>query len=109
MRYTEDFYILHFYILTFTSKEKLLFLLKFHFYKFTLNSLQESNAKECSSKKEYSEFPLLCNRNESNHLDSTSSHEVAGLIPGFTQWVKNLAMNCGVGQRCGLDPPLLWL
>lgn len=31
----------------------------------------------------------------------TSIHGNVGLIPGFTQWVKNLAMNCGVGQRCG--------
>ena len=31
-----------------------------------------------------------------------SNHRVAGLIPGLTQWVKDLAsiaVNCGVGQQ----------
>ena len=39
----------------------------------------------------------------------TKNHEVAGLIPGLTQWVGTpaLAVSCGVG--CGLDPELLWL
>ena len=32
----------------------------------------------------------------------TITHEDAGSIPG-------LAMSCGVGRRCGLDPALLWL
>ena len=33
-----------------------------------------------------------------------------GMIPGLAQWVKDrFAMNCGVGHRCGSDPPLLWL
>ena len=33
--------------------------------------------------------------------------EVAGSIPGLTQWVKNLA-SCGVGHRCGSDLEWLW-
>ena len=38
--------------------------------------------------------------------DLTSIHEDAGLIPGLAQCV---AMSCGVGHRCGLDPVWLWL
>ena len=37
----------------------------------------------------------------------TRNHEVAGLILGLAQWVKDLA-SCA-GHRCGLDPALLWL
>ena len=32
--------------------------------------------------------------------------ENAGLMPGLSYWVKDMALNCGVGNRCGLD--LLW-
>ena len=32
------------------------------------------------------------------------------MIPGLTQWVKgsDLAVTCGIGCRCGLDPTGLW-
>ena len=35
----------------------------------------------------------------------TRNHEVAGLIPGFTQWVKGsgIALSCGVGHRHGSE------
>ena len=44
-------------------------------------------------------------------MNTTRSHEVAGSIPGLSQWVKNpgVAMSCGVGPRRGLDPTLLCL
>ena len=34
----------------------------------------------------------------------------AGLIPGLTQWVRDLVLlqSCGVGLRWGLDPMGLW-
>ena len=36
-------------------------------------------------------------------------HEDAGLIPRLAQWVRDLAVSCGLGHRCGSDPVLLWL
>ena len=36
----------------------------------------------------------------------TRNREDAGSIPGLAQWV---ALSCGIGCRCGLDPVLLWL
>ena len=39
----------------------------------------------------------------------TSIREDGGLIPGLDQWVKDLAVSCGVGHRQGPDPGLLQL
>ena len=44
-------------------------------------------------------------------MNLTKVHEDVGLIPGVTQWVKDLALpvSCGVGQRHCSDLALLWL
>ena len=35
--------------------------------------------------------------------------EDAGLTPDLTQWIKDPAVSCGKGHRCGSDLVLLWL
>ena len=44
-------------------------------------------------------------------MNTTRNPEVAGLIPGLTQWVKDPAfsVSCDVLCRCGSDLALLWL
>ena len=44
-------------------------------------------------------------------MNTASIHEDGGSLPGLAQWVKgsSIAMSCGVGQRCSLDPTLPWL
>ena len=48
-----------------------------------------------------------CGTVETNPI---SIHEDAGMTPSLTQYVKDhIALSCGIGHRCGLDPMLLWL
>ena len=44
-------------------------------------------------------------------MNLTRNNGVVGSIPGLTQvgQVFSIAVSCGVGCRCGLDPALLWL
>ena len=42
-------------------------------------------------------------------MSTTRDYGVLGSIPGLAQWVEDPAVSCGVGQRCRLDPALLWL
>ena len=44
-------------------------------------------------------------------MNSASTQEDAGSIPGLTEWVKDpmLPRASVVGSRCGSDPELLWL
>ena len=54
---------------------------------------------------------LLKNKNNGSSRRGTvqtnpaRNHEVASLIPGLAQWVKDprVAMSCGVGCRCSSD------
>ena len=44
-------------------------------------------------------------------MNPTRNHEVVGLTPGLTQWVKDLTLlvSYGVGRRHGSDLVLPWL
>ena len=65
------------------------------------------DVKKIKIKKEKTGIPFLAQQ----LTKLTRIHEVSGSIPGLDQWVKEsgIAMSCGVGQRCGSDPALLWL
>ena len=42
-------------------------------------------------------------------MNPTSIHKDVGSIPGLDQWIKDLAVSCGVGCRLSSDLALLWL
>ena len=57
----------------------------------------------------FKEFEFWSSHWSSIETNLTRNREAAGSIPGLTQWVKDPALQCGVGCRCGLNPALLWL
>ena len=59
-------------------------------------------------------YSISCNdqstRRGTAETNPIRNHEVAGSIPGLTQWVGDLALlRCGVSCRHSLDLTLLWL
>ena len=42
-------------------------------------------------------------------MNPPSIPEDTGLIPGLAQWIKDLAVSCGVGCRCGSNLVWPWL
>ena len=63
----------------------------------TILSLYWGILDMCFSFKNYC-FRSSCHGVAETNL--TRNQEVAGWIPGLTQWV---AMSCGIGNRCGID------
>ena len=75
----------------------------------TQNILQEIVGLSSSIRKENQGIPIVAQW----VMNPTTFHEVPGLIPNLTRWVKrsSVAMTCGAGCWCSfaLDPMLLWL
>ena len=42
-------------------------------------------------------------------MNLTRIHQHLGSLPGLAEWVKGVAVSCGVGFGLELDPELLWL